>query len=82
MENELIADKEEKHECARELHPSVRGPSLILSGVVAVVVVLIQAYFQYHGKNYEVPEIVWTLVLAPWFGAAGGKVAKWFKKKA
>ena len=57
-----------------EAETTLRNRALTLSTIIAVMMYSSHIIFAYIGKPITVPEIAWAIVLAPWFGATGGKV--------
>lgn len=53
---------------------ALRNRGLTLSSVCVYFLLVAHIAFAYQGKPLPIPEIIWAIVLAPWFGAAGGKV--------
>lgn len=55
-----------------------------LSGAAILITILLDAFFKWNDRSYEIPEFLWTLMLAPWFGEGAGKLKdlyKWVRKK-
>lgn len=52
----------------------LRKMALVLSSVVAVIVLSAHIWFAWTGKVFPIPDIAWALILAPWLGAAIGKL--------
>ena len=54
---------------------SLRNRALTLSANAIYILIGAHIVFAYLGKTLPFPEIIWAVVLAPWLGAAGGKVS-------
>jgi hypothetical protein len=54
---------------------ALRNRGLTFSSVCIYLLLVSHIAFVYLGKSFPVPDIVWAIVLAPWIGAAGGKVS-------
>lgn len=53
----------------------IRKKALSLSATCIYMLLVSHIAFAYMGKTLPIPEIIWAIVLGPWFGAAGGKIA-------
>jgi hypothetical protein len=55
---------------------SLRNRALTFSIVITTLIVAAQIWFSYIGKTLPIPDIVWVVVLSPWFGVGGAKLTK------
>jgi hypothetical protein len=78
--NSCICCDETVEEMNTRADNELRRRALTTANVTAGMFLGAHIYFSYLGKTLPIPDIVWALVLAPWMGAATGKVLGMCKK--
>ena len=54
---------------------NLRNRALTLSAICVYILLAAHIVFAYIGKAIIFPDIIWAIVLSPWFGVAGGRIS-------
>lgn len=64
-----------------ESNARLRDKALNVSGYLMALMMTAHIAFCYVGKTLPFPEILWAIILAPWFGAGGAKLVDLIKER-